>query len=139
MTKKSSSFIILAWSISLIATLGSLFFSEVLNFIPCTLCWYQRVMMYPIVFLLAQAIILNKHSHGALFSLPLAATGVLMAFYHVLLQHGVISESVSPCGQGIPCSAKYIEWFGFISIPALSLIAFFLIITILIKVYKDEK
>ena len=116
------------------ATVGSLIFSEVLKFPPCTLCWYQRVAMYPIVVILAVGI-LRKDKNTPLFVLPLSIAGLLTAVYHNLLYYNIIPESEAPCVQGISCTTKFIEWFGFITIPFLSLSAF-VIITILMFLYK---
>lgn len=115
-----------AWIISIVAMAGSLFFSEIMEFPPCELCWYQRIAMYPLVLIFW---IGEKSSKRVTynFSLPFVAMGWLISLYHNLLQYGVIPEGASPCRQGIPCSINYIEWFGFITIPLLSLTAFSLI------------
>ena len=115
-----------SWIIALIATLGSLFFSEVMRLPPCTLCWYQRIAMYPLVLIIAVGILLQD-SRARYYVLPLSIVGNLMAFYHVLLYYRVISESLSPCREGISCTSRQIEWAGFITIPLLSLTAFSLI------------
>ncbi len=118
-----------------LATFFSLFFSEILHFPPCVLCWYQRIFMYPIVLvILVGMFIKEKRIHY--YVLPLSITGLLIASYHVLLQQGVIRESIAPCVQGISCTTKYIAFFGFMTIPLLSFISFF-IITICMVVYKN--
>jgi disulfide bond formation protein DsbB len=66
------------------------------------------------------------------YALPLAALGWLVAAYHVLLIAGVVPESLKPCTQGVPCSEKVIEWFGFVTIPLLSLVAFSAIAALLV-------
>lgn len=71
------------------------------------------------------------------YAMPIVVVGLLFAIYHNLLMFGIIPESVVPCVQGVPCSTKYIDWFGFISIPFLSLCAY-LIIFILLLMYKKE-
>ena len=131
MTKNINFSIFLAWIIAFVATLGSLFFSEVMQFIPCTLCWYQRIGMYPLVFILAQGLLMHNPIQGAKFALPLAITGWMIAFYHMLLHVGILTEEMVPCSQGVPCSTKYIQWFGFVSIPLLSLLSFTLILGLL--------
>lgn len=120
-----------AWLIACIATLGSLFFSEVMEFAPCVLCWYQRIFIYPLVITLAIGLFpLDKNA--VRYSLPLAAVGWFFALYHTLLYEGVIPESIQPCRQGVSCTEVYIELFGFLSIPLLSLIAFSIIIVLLV-------
>jgi disulfide bond formation protein DsbB len=112
-----------AWSVALVATLGSLYFSEIRGFPPCVLCWYQRIAMYPLVIILAVGILL-KDRKLTWYALPLSLVGGAIALYHVLLYYHIIPESAAPCTLGISCTTEYIEWLGFITIPFLSLIAF---------------
>lgn len=134
---KSWYILFLAWIVATVSMLGSLFFSEAMDFIPCTLCWYQRILMYPLVLIFA--ISMMPYDRKVLkFSTPFVALGWLFAFYHNLISYGIIPESASPCVQGVPCSTKYIEWLGFITIPMLSLVAFSLI-AILLYIIKKEK
>lgn len=105
------------------ATIGSLVFSEILKFPPCILCWYQRIFMYPLVIILAVGI-WKKDKNVHLYALPLSTAGLIISMYHNLLYYGLLPESASPCILGISCTTKFIEWFGFITIPFLSMIAF---------------
>ncbi len=125
----------IAWSIALVAMLGSLFFSNVLGFAPCILCWYQRILMYPLVAILAVGI-LKKDTAVWVYVLPLSVIGALVALYHFLLNINVIPEKLAPCTFGVSCTAKYFNFFGFINIPFLSLLAF-ISITILMLWYKN--
>ncbi len=111
------------WLIASAATLGSLFFSEVMDFPPCSLCWYQRIFMYPLVLVLGVGLMPLDRS-VLRYGLPLAIGGWLVAAYHTLLYEGVIPESAAPCSMGVSCSEEYIELLGFLSIPLLSLLAF---------------
>lgn len=124
-----------SWLVAMVATLGSLFFSEIMDFIPCTLCWYQRIFMYPLVLILLVGM-MPYDKKVLKFATPLVAIGWLFAMYHNLIHYEVVPESASPCVQGIPCSTKYIEWFGFITIPMLSLIAFSMIAVLFIIIKK---
>jgi disulfide bond formation protein DsbB len=124
--------------ISLVSTLGSLFFSDVIGYAPCVLCWYQRIAMYPLVFLFLVGMF-QPIKHTINFTLPLVSTGLFIAIYHNLLHYEIIPEAASPCRSGVPCSIVYIDWFGFITIPMLSAIAFTLILTILLILLKREK
>lgn len=108
---------------AILATAGSLIFSEILKFPPCVLCWYQRIFMYPLVLILAVGI-LKKDKNISYFVLPLSLTGFVIAIYHNLLYYNIIPESIAPCTLGISCTSKFIEWFGFITIPFLSMMAF---------------
>lgn len=113
----------LAFSVALIATIGSLFFSEILHFPPCVLCWYQRIAMYPLVSIFAVAI-LKKDKNVDFYAWPLIIFGSVVGLYHNLLYYNVLSEALAPCIAGISCTTKFIQWLGFITIPFLSLIAF---------------
>lgn len=114
-----------------IATLGSLFFSEFMDFIPCTMCWYQRIFMYPLVVIFLINLLESDYSVFK-YAIPLALIGFGFAFYHNLLMWGIISEDIVPCKHGVPCSTEYFEYLGFINIPFLSLTAFSLILVILL-------
>ncbi|PKI80251.1 disulfide bond formation protein B [Malaciobacter halophilus] len=127
--------VFLCFLVALIATLGSLFFSEVMQFIPCSMCWYQRIFMYPLVIIFLVAL-LYPDDKLFKYSIGLVIVGWIIAFYHNLLMFGIIPESVVPCVQGVPCSTEYINWFGFITIPLLSLFAYS---TILILLYLGKK
>ena len=113
----------LSWVMAFVSTAGSLYFSEILHFPPCILCWYQRIAMYPLVVILAVGII-KKDKTLPYYVLPLSLVGGLIAGYHNLLYYQIIPESTAPCLAGISCTTKFIEWFGFITIPFLSLLAF---------------
>jgi len=115
-----------AFSVSLVATAGSLFFSEVMKLPPCVLCWYQRIFMFPLALLLPIAI-LSHETRMRRYFLPLATLGFGVATFHVLLYYGVIPESIKPCTAGVSCTSRQIEWLGFITIPLLSWVAFLLV------------
>lgn len=127
----SLTFIFLAFLVSLIATLGSLFFSEIMNFVPCSLCWYQRIFMYPLVFIFLVNL-LYPDDKIYKYSFPLVIIGLAFSIYHNLLILKVIPENLSPCVQGIPCSVDYLNWLGFITIPLLSFFAYTIIFILLI-------
>jgi len=112
-----------AWLIAAMATLGALFMSEIMGFAPCVLCWYQRIFMFPLVFVLAAGLF-PLDPKVLRYALPLAGAGLLVAGFHVLLTMGIVPETLSPCRQGIPCKTIQVEWFGFVTIPLLSFLAF---------------
>ncbi len=119
------------WVLVTVSTLGSLFFSYIMEFAPCVLCWYQRICLFPLVIILATGLFpLDKRVIE--YSLPLAIAGWITAFYHNLLYSGIIPQELQPCSKGVSCTEKYIDLFGFLSIPMLSLISFSIIITLLI-------
>lgn len=129
--------IFLAWIVATIATLGSLFFSEVMEFAPCSLCWYQRIFMYPLVVILLVGLF-PVEKNVFKYSVPFVMLGWFTALYHNLLHYEIISEAMTPCSQGIPCSTKYIEIFGFLTIPMLSFIAFSIILALLFLFFKRK-
>jgi len=120
-----------AWLIATVSTLGALFFGEVMQLPPCVLCWYQRICMFPLVLILPVGLFPLERK-VVRYALPLAGIGWLFAVFHVLLIAGVIPESIKPCTQGVPCSEKVIEWFGFVTIPLLAVVAFSAIIALLV-------
>ena len=116
----------LAWVTSLIATGGSLFFSEVLKYVPCDLCWFQRIFMYPLVILLGIAGFTHDRSIRK-YVLPLSITGGSISLYHYLQQMVPGLAEILPCSSGNPCNLDYLNWLGFITIPFLALTAFLMI------------
>lgn len=120
-----------AWIISMVATLGSLFFSEVMLFPPCVMCWYQRICMYPLTIIFLVALFSNDKNVFK-YAIPLVLLGLFFAIYHNLLYYGILPEVAAPCSQGVSCTSDYINWFGFVTIQLLSLVSFALIFTLLI-------
>lgn len=125
----------ITWVVAATSTMGSLFFSHVMEFAPCVLCWYQRIFLFPMVLILAAG--LFPFDRGVVkYGLPLAIAGWITAFYHNLLYSGVIPQTLQPCSKGVSCTEKYIDLFGFITIPMLSLMAFSTIIILLVIVKR---
>ena len=114
----------LAWLQALVATVGSLYFSEVMGYVPCNMCWYQRILMYPLVAVFTVSL-LKRDGMAKRYGLPLAVFGLAIAIFHNLVYYNVIAEGqIGICLASVPCTTRWFEWFGFISIPQLSLIAF---------------
>jgi len=117
--------LILAFFVALLATLGSLFYSEIAGYNPCKLCWFQRVFMYPQAILFGTALI-RKAKNIFYYSVPLSLIGLIIAVYHYISQ---IMEYSSTCGtEGVACTVKYTFHFGYITIPMMAVTAFLLII-----------
>jgi len=127
----NSTVVFLCFLVASIATLGSLFFSEIMHFVPCSMCWYQRIFMYPLVIIFLINL-LYPDDKVFKYAIGLVGTGLLFSIYHNLLMFDIIPESVVPCVSGVPCSTVYINWFGFITIPLLSLTAYLLLFILLI-------
>lgn len=125
------------WLVVSAATLGSLFFSEVMELPPCSLCWYQRVFMFPLPFVVGAGLF-PFDRRVVRYALPLAAVGAAVALYHLLLQLGVIPADAAPCRQGVSCSDAQLQLLGFLSIPMLSLMAFASAVGLLILVRRSD-
>lgn len=108
-----------------IATCGSLFMSEVLQWVPCVLCWYQRILMYPLAIILVVGI-LRRDRGLHLYVLPLALFGASISLYHYLLVKTDIFPP-PPCSAGIPCTIEYMNVLGFINVPLMAFTAFLII------------
>ena len=141
MNKKLENSLLIIWVTSLVATLGSLYFSEVRGYIPCDLCWYQRILMYPIVIISTIAYI-QKNARIALTTAVFAIIGGSISLYHYGIQKiSLLQESAPACGL-VSCTGSYINWLGFITIPFLALTAFIIIAAVsfyMLKVLKEEK
>jgi disulfide bond formation protein DsbB len=112
-----------AWLVALAATLGALFIGEVMLMLPCQLCWYQRIFMFPLVLVLGMAC-WSDDRRGAVYALPLALGGAAIAGYHTLLVAGLIPKAWIPCSAGVSCADQKLEILNGIAIPWLSLVAF---------------
>lgn len=124
LVKKYSTYIpYVIFIVSLLATVTSLYLSEIMKLVPCVLCWYQRICMYPLVVISAVGV-LKKDKRFVDYVLPLIVLGLLIAIYHNLLYYHLLPESIAPCTQGISCTSKQIEWFGFVTIPFMSMLTF---------------
>ncbi|WP_127585864.1 disulfide oxidoreductase [Paenibacillus koleovorans] len=127
-----------SWIIAVVAMLGSLYFSEVKGYLPCKLCWYQRILMYPQVLLLGIAAV-RKHTWMYAYVLPMTVLGFCISLYHYMMEKTDWFPSNSfSCGM-VPCDAEYINWFGFVTIPFLALTGFTLISILQIMLWRYSK
>ncbi len=115
-----------AFVVAAIATGGSLFFSEIAGFVPCELCWYQRICMYPLS-ILTLLIAVHRDYRVARYLLPLPVVGAGVSVYHLLVENHVVSTPQG-CQIGAGCTVKWINEFGYMTIPTLALTAFVLLI-----------
>ena len=126
-----------AWLLAAVAMAGSLFFSYIMGFAPCVLCWYQRICLFPLVLILARG--LFPFDRGVVkYALPLAVVGWLIAAYHNLIYFGIVPENLSPCSQGVSCSEEYVKLLGFLSIPLMALLALSAITALLVLLQRRE-
>jgi len=114
----------LVFLVSSVATGGSLFFSEIAGFIPCELCWYQRICMYPLTIASLLAAAANDRRVSR-YLLPLPLVGAGVSTYHLLVENGVVGQTHA-CLVSAPggCATKWIEEFGYVTIPVLALTGF---------------
>jgi len=118
--------VLMALIVALIATAGSLFYSEIALYEPCKLCWLQRIFMYPLVLMFALAL-WKKDRRVFRYAVPMCIIGGLISAYHYITQ---LIQYSSSCGanSAVPCTVKYTFYFGYVTIPMMALIAFVLIL-----------
>jgi disulfide bond formation protein DsbB len=129
-TRTDWRWLLAAWLVALAATLGALFIGEVMLMLPCQLCWYQRIFMFPLVLVLGMAC-WSDDRRGAVYALPLALVGAAIAGYHTLLVAGLIPQAWIPCSAGVSCADQKVEILNGIPIPWLALAAFVAIAVLL--------
>jgi disulfide bond formation protein DsbB len=121
----------LAWLVALTCTLGSLYFSEVANYTPCTYCWYQRIAMYPLAVILGIAAFRRDWGIRR-YVVPVAGIGAAIALYHFLLERYPETLSVeSACNALVPCTVPWFTEYGFVTLAYMALSGFVLIIVLL--------
>ncbi len=126
-----------AFAVALAAMLGSLYFSEIANFPPCVLCWYQRIALYPLVVIFGFAIY-KKSREVLLPAFVLVGIAWVIGLYHNLLYYKILPEAAAPCLAGVSCTTKYIEWFGFVTIPLLAFVGSTMILVALIIHWRTK-
>jgi disulfide bond formation protein DsbB len=120
-----------AFVVAAIATGGSLFFSQIAGFIPCEMCWFQRICMYPLS-ILTLFLAWNGDNRAARYLLPFPIVGAAASTYHILIEnHWVATPAECQLG-GAGCAVKWINEFGYMTIPTLALTAFLLLIAFLV-------
>jgi hypothetical protein len=112
----------IAFGIAAVATLGSLYYSEIVGLPPCTLCWYQRIAMYPLAVILGVAAF-RGDVHVRRYVLPIVAIGALIAVYHYSLEWQPALD-LGACATDVPCSVAWFRVFGFVSLPYMALSGF---------------
>lgn len=115
----------LAWLVATVATLGSLYYSEIANFVPCRLCWYQRICMYPLAVILLVGVVLRDH-RVRVYAAPFVVVGAPLSLYHWLVERGVFAEG-NACSLEAPCSVPWFEELGYVTLAFMALSAFTLI------------
>src|SRR5690625_3653058 len=138
LSKREELIMLIIWAQSLLATMGSLFYSEIIGYVPCDLCWIQRIFMYPLVIIYGLALI-KKDTKIALPGIILSGIGLCISIYHYSLQKVPFMQNAGGfCGE-IPCNLQYVNYFGFITIPFLAGIAFIVIFISHLYVLYQQK
>jgi disulfide bond formation protein DsbB len=128
--------LVIAAVVAATCTAGSLYFSEVADFVPCTLCWYQRIAMYPLVVILALAAVRRDRDVWR-YVVPLAGIGAAISTYHYVVEWFPEADS-GVCKSTIPCTFVWFRELGFISLPLMALCGFALILTLVTLPQEDR-
>lgn len=123
-----------AWLIAIIATISSLYGSEIAGLSVCHLCWYQRICIYPLTIIIGIGAF-QGDIRSVVYAVPLSVIGALFAIYQYLEQMIPGFAPISFCTEHVPCSTIHLKWFGFITYPLLSF-AGCVIITILLTLAR---
>ena len=128
----------MAWAVALVATAGSLFFSEYSDFVPCRLCWFQRIAMYPLAAILLVAALRRDFRAGPLYALAFPVVGAAFSIWHVYIEINPDAETAS-CRVGAPCSVKWIDELGYVTLPVMALTAFAAILALLLLARANQR
>ncbi len=123
--------VLIAFIISLLATVGSLIYSDVIGYEPCKLCWFQRIFMYPQVLLMGMAL-WRKDMSVKIYGVVLSVIGLVVAKFHYLGQIGLTPLPCSAVGYSVSCAERFVFIFGYITIPMMAFSAFLLMSVVLI-------
>ncbi|WP_456410158.1 disulfide oxidoreductase [Oceanithermus sp.] len=126
-----------AWLVAIVATSGSLYYSNVRHLIPCELCWYQRIFMYPLVLILGIATFFGD-ARIRRYALPMALVGGSISALHYAEQKIPGFKPTACAATPIPCNIEYVNYFGFVTIAFMALVAFTLIALALFFVREER-
>lgn len=127
----------LAWGVSLLATVISLIFSEILKYPPCSLCWYQRIFMYSLAIVIPTGILIGDRKVSVYIAV-LSLFGLVISGYHSLIYHNIIEEALTVCTADLSCKTKQFELYG-LSIPVMSFLGFLALFILGTKGSINEK
>lgn len=128
------------FGLSFVAMLMSLFYSEVVGFLPCDLCWFGRIFMYPQVFITGIGLYL-RDARAALYSIPLSIFGAIVSLYHYYIERGGASlyTCSSEAAGGVSCARSYLFEFGYVTFSMMSLTLFVLFIVLMTLYYRAHR
>ena len=131
--ERNGRWLLLAWLTALGATVGALFIGEIIGQTPCSLCWFQRIFMFPLAVILGIAAF-RLDASIRIYALPIAGLGAAVAAFHTLLYFGLVEEALTPCARNGPsCSGEAMAMFAWLPLPLVSLLAFAAIAGFLLK------
>jgi hypothetical protein len=116
-----------ATGVAAVATFGSLYLSEVAGYLPCVLCWYQRIAMYPLTVVLGVAAV-RRDRQVWRTAVPIAAIGGMVSVWHIAIERNPALGG--PCDPAAPCSIRWVEEFGFLTLPTMALVGYLAIIVL---------
>ena len=117
----------LTFGVAAVAMCASLYYSEVAGFVPCQFCWYQRIAMYPLAVVgLVSALTHDERAYR--YVIPIAVIGLLLSAYHYQMQ--LFPAEATACVGGVPCSARYVDVLGFVTIPFMAGLSFISILAL---------
>lgn len=135
LSKQKENILLIMWGTSVMAVVGSLYYSEIIGYVPCELCWIQRIFMYPLVIIFGVTLV-KRNISIAIPGVILSGIGLLVSIYHYGLQKAsFLQDADGFCGD-VPCNLQYVNYFGFITIPFLAGTAFLIIFLMSYFLYK---
>ena len=129
---------LLAWIVATVATLGSLYYSEIANFVPCRLCWYQRICMYPLAVILLVGLVLRDRG-VRWYAAPFVIVGAPLSLYHWLVERVAFFAKSSSCSAEAPCTVPWFQELGYVTLAFMALSAFLLIGTLLLTDWAADR
>lgn len=129
--------LLFAWIVAMTATFIVIFLGEIAGQVPCNLCWYQRIAMFPLAVILGVASFRGDTGIWR-YGLGLSALGVLISGFHVLLYYGVLPAAIEPCGQGPSCTSTEMLFLD-LPLPLLALLAFVVIAAAMVQLGRTAR
>lgn len=127
----------LALILTLVSTAMSLVYSDYFGIVPCSLCWFQRIFLYPQAVLFVIALWKKESARIADYSIWLSIFGAVVALYQHYIQ--IVGEGPLPCPvSGGDCVKRFLFEFGYITFPLVAFSAFALLIVIMLFVRKSR-
>jgi len=130
--------LVLAWVVATVTTVGSLYYSEHAGFVPCQLCWYQRIVMYPLVIVLGVACLRRDRAVWKT-ALVFVVLGAPLSFYHWLVERVPSFAESSSCSIEVPCTAPWFEKLGFVTLAWMAMSGFLLIGVLMVAMIVGDR